>query len=142
MNNLIELSMKHIFSKALFIIALLLMVSTIQAQVVDLQIPTVSVIPTNLAVCEKGNIQLVVSNPEGIPVTANNIRIQLSISGEIQFPSIIPAPTVTDDCGNIWTITYSVYEDFNTEIVVSNTGGSLAAGGDMYSFISFHCNYA
>ncbi|WP_287405037.1 hypothetical protein [Candidatus Brachybacter algidus] len=129
MNNLIELSMKHIFSKALFIIALLLMVSTIQAQEVDLQIPTVSVIPTNLAVCEKGNIQLVVSNPELIPVTANNIRIQLSISGEIQFPSIIPAPTVTDDCGNIWTITYSVFDNYNTEIVIKNTGGLLAAGG-------------
>ena len=100
-----------------------------QAQEVDLQIPTVSVIPTNLAVCEKGNIQLVVSNPELIPVTAKNIRIQLSISGEIQFPSIIPAPTVTDDCGNIWTITYSVFDNYNTEIVIKNTGGLLAAGG-------------
>jgi len=129
MNNLIELSMKHIFSKALFIIALLLMVSTIQAQEVDLIISEVSVIPTNLAVCEKGNIQLVVSNPSLIDVTANNIRIQLSISEEIQFPSTIPAPTVTDDCGNIWTITYSVYEDLNTEIIVENTGGSLVAGG-------------
>ena len=121
--------MKHIFSKALFIIALLLMGSTIQAQEVDLIISEVSVIPTNLAVCEKGNIQLVVSNPSLIDVTANNIRIQLSISEEIQFPSTIPAPTVTDDCGNIWTITYSVYEDLNTEIIVENTGGSLAAGG-------------
>jgi len=125
------------FNKIAILLVFAITANLLQGQSVDLQLPTVDAVPFVLKVCEKGDIYLVVSNGSEFNVPANNILIHMTVSGQIQFPDDTPSPTVSDDCGNIWTVTYSEYTDNKTEIIIKNTSGTLDSFGTCVLVIPF-----
>jgi len=95
----------------------------------DFQVAAVSPEPFSVAVGEEGQIFIDVGYLGDAPVPIGGIRVQLSISGEIEIP--LPVNFSDNGCymsGSIWAVTYIAYINGNTEVVLKNMVGVMNDG--------------
>ncbi|MCO6460945.1 MAG: SprB repeat-containing protein [Saprospiraceae bacterium] len=120
--------MKNLYKIVLTLVILLWSGAFLFSQSVDLQIPAVSAVPYKLGKCEKGTLYVSVYNGDPVTdITTGQVRIHVTVSGEILLPEVITGYNPIDGNGNVFEVTYTNFSNNKTEIVLKNTLGDLSA---------------